>query len=133
MAMLATERHLLLNLEDIGRKEKRFLLDVLVSPSEWFGTSVEMEVDKFKEAKACSAAFKSLIPYRFMSAPKHGGEPGPSWSAGQVVSDASHGPPPQRSRTQRRCESRNKKKSDLRDTIQRRRDQPSGAGSGTKR
>ncbi len=44
--------------EDIGEKEKRFLLDAPVSPSELFGTSVETVVEKFREAKARSAAFK---------------------------------------------------------------------------
>ncbi len=44
-----------MNLADIGEKEKRFLLDVLVSPLELFGTSVKTVVDKFKEEKAHSA------------------------------------------------------------------------------
>ncbi|KAL0188890.1 hypothetical protein M9458_015989, partial [Cirrhinus mrigala] len=61
-AMVVTERHLWMNLADIGRKEKGFLLDSPVSASELFGTSVETVVEKFKEAKACSAAFKSFIP-----------------------------------------------------------------------
>ncbi len=37
-AMVATERYLWMNMADIGEKEKRFLLDVPVSPSELFGT-----------------------------------------------------------------------------------------------
>ncbi len=44
------------NLADIGKKEKGFLLDAPVSPSELFGTSVETVVEKFREAKARSAA-----------------------------------------------------------------------------
>ncbi len=38
-AMVVTERHLWVNLADIGKKEKGFLLDAPVSPSELFGTS----------------------------------------------------------------------------------------------
>ncbi|KAL0152608.1 hypothetical protein M9458_052331, partial [Cirrhinus mrigala] len=63
-----TERHLWVNLVDIGRKEKGFLLDAPVSSSELFGTSVEMVVEKFKEANARSAAFKGAFTsvVRFM-------------------------------------------------------------------
>ncbi|KAL0160129.1 hypothetical protein M9458_043854, partial [Cirrhinus mrigala] len=56
-AMVVTERHLWVNLADLGRKEKGFLLDAPVSPSELFGTS-------FRKAKTRSAAFKTLIPRR---------------------------------------------------------------------
>ncbi len=94
VAMVATERHLWVNLADIGEKEKRFFLDTPVSPSELFGTSVEMVIHKFGEARARSAAYESFIPCRFMSALKHRGGPG------QVVSVATCGPP--RTRSQRR-------------------------------
>ncbi len=57
-AMVVTERHLWVNLADIGKKEKGFFLDSPVSPSELFSTSVEMVVEKFRR----SAAFKSFIP-----------------------------------------------------------------------
>lgn len=43
---MATERHLWLNLADIGRKEKAFLLDGPLSPSGLFGTSTEAVVEK---------------------------------------------------------------------------------------
>ncbi len=56
VAMVATERHLWVNLADIGEKEKRFFLDTPVSPSELFGTSVEMVIHKFGEARARKAA-----------------------------------------------------------------------------
>ncbi len=46
VAMVVTERHLWVNLADIGKKEKGFLLDAPVSPSELFGTSVETVVEK---------------------------------------------------------------------------------------
>ncbi len=78
VAMVVTERHLWLNLVDIWKKEKGFLLDAPVSPSELFGTSVEMVVKKFREAKACSAAFKSFIPRRSRSEPEQRRGPGPS-------------------------------------------------------
>ncbi|KAL0147723.1 hypothetical protein M9458_056962, partial [Cirrhinus mrigala] len=64
VAMVVTERHLWVNLADLGKKEKGFLLDTPVSPSELFGTSVGTVIEKFKEAKACSAAFKTFIPRR---------------------------------------------------------------------
>ncbi len=57
-AMMVTERHLWVNLTDIGKKNKGFLLDAPVSPSKLFSTSVETVVEKFREAKACWAAFK---------------------------------------------------------------------------
>ncbi|ROL45669.1 hypothetical protein DPX16_17785 [Anabarilius grahami] len=69
-AMVATERHLWLNIADIGEKEKGFLLDAPVSPSELFGTSVKAVVGKFIEAKACSA-FKTCITLRSHSGPRH--------------------------------------------------------------
>ncbi len=40
-AMVVMERHLWVNLADLEKKEKGFLLDAPVSPSELFGTSVE--------------------------------------------------------------------------------------------
>ncbi len=69
-AMVVMERHLCVNLADIGKKEKCFLLDAPVSPSELFSTSIEMMVEKFREAKACSAAFKTFIPRRSRSEPE---------------------------------------------------------------
>ncbi len=84
--MVATERHLWMNLADIGEKKKPFLLNAPVSPSELFGTSVETVIDK------------SCIPRRSRSEPEHRGGPGPSWSAGQrqgqVISVANRGPSP---------------------------------------
>ncbi|ROI16570.1 hypothetical protein DPX16_22547 [Anabarilius grahami] len=49
VVMVATERRLWLNLPDIGEKEKGFLLDAPVLPSELLGTSVEAVVGKFRE------------------------------------------------------------------------------------
>ncbi len=127
VAMVATERHLWMNLVDIVEKEKRFLLDAPVSPSELFGTSVETVDKKFREAKARSAAFKSCLPCRSRSEPERQGGPGPSRSEnqrqGQVISVANRGPPPRRSRSQRRRKWMDRR----RETIQSRRGQPSAA------
>ncbi len=105
-AMVATERHLWLNLADIGEKEKRFLLDTPVSPSELFGIFVETVVHEFREERARLAAYESFISRRSMSASKHRGGPDPSWSAGQkqgqVVSVGTRARLPPRSRSQRR-------------------------------
>ncbi len=83
-----------------------------------------MVVEKFEEAKARSAAFKSCIPRRSRSEPERRGGPGPSRSAdrrqGQVISVANRGPP--------RSQRRHKWKDRRRETVQRRRSQPSAAG-----
>ncbi|KAL0202332.1 hypothetical protein M9458_000350, partial [Cirrhinus mrigala] len=76
-AMVVTERHLWVNLADLGKKEKGFLLDVPVSPSELFGIS-------FREAKVRSAAFRTFIPRRTRG-------PGPR---AQKASVAARAPPP---------------------------------------
>ncbi|XP_073708624.1 uncharacterized protein [Garra rufa] len=114
-AMVATERHLWLNLADVGRKEKGFLLDAPVSPSELFGASVETVVEKFREAKTRSAAFKSFIPRRPRSQPEHhrGPAPPPSEEQRQVqkASVASRAPPPPASST--RWENRGKSFRDI--------------------
>ncbi|KAL0195685.1 hypothetical protein M9458_009257, partial [Cirrhinus mrigala] len=90
-AMVVTERHLWVNLADLGRKEKGFLLDAPVSPSELFGTSVKTVIEKFKEAKMRSAAFKAFIPRRSRSKPEHQRGPGPQAQKASVVARA---PPP---------------------------------------
>lgn len=68
-AMVARESHLWVSVVDIGEKESDFLLDVLVLPSELFGTSVEMVVRcwKLREAKVWFVAFKTYIPCRSRS------------------------------------------------------------------
>ncbi len=97
-AMVVTERHLWVNLADIGKKERGFLLDAPVSPSELSGTSVETVVEKFREARAHSAAFKTFIPRRSRSEPEQSRGPGPSWSEeqrwAQKASVATRAPPP---------------------------------------
>lgn len=71
------------NLADIGMKERGFLLDATVSPSELFATSIETVVEKFKAAKIRLGAFKSFIQRRSRSEPEQQRGPGPSQSKGQ--------------------------------------------------
>ncbi len=47
-----------MNLADLERKEKGFLLDAPVSPSELFGTSVDTVVEKFREARLLEPSFR---------------------------------------------------------------------------
>ncbi len=82
-SMVVMEQYLWVNLADIGKKEKGFLLYAPVSPSELFGTSVETVVEKFREAKVRSAAFKTFIPRRSRSEPEQNWGPGLSWSEDQ--------------------------------------------------
>ncbi|CAM4608253.1 unnamed protein product [Leuciscus chuanchicus] len=63
-ALVATERHLWLNLSGIGEREKTFLLDAPISSSGLFGDAVNTVVDRFQETKRQSAALKHLIPRR---------------------------------------------------------------------
>ncbi len=120
-AMVVTERHLWVNLADIGKKEKGFLLDAPVSPSELFGTSVETVVEKFRVAKARSAAFKSFFPRRSRSEPEQRRGPGPSPSGdqrwAQKASVAARAPPPPAGRG-RGWRGSNRGRQDLREVFQ---------------
>ncbi|KAL0152362.1 hypothetical protein M9458_052087 [Cirrhinus mrigala] len=120
-AMVVTERHLWVNLADLGKKERGFLLDAPVSPSELFGTSVETVVEKFREARARSAAFKTFIPRRSRSEPEQYGGPGPSCSEGrrqaQKTSVATRAPPPPAGGSGRKRGSRGGRQ-DLKEVIQ---------------
>ncbi len=126
-AMVVTERHLWVNLADLEKKEKGFLLDAPVSPSQLFGASVETVVEKFREARARSAAFKTFIPRRSRSEPEQSGGPGPSWSEdqrrAQKASVATRAPPPPAGRGRGRYWSKRGKRQDLREVIQTKRSQ----------
>ncbi len=119
--LVATERHLWLNLEYFREKEKNFLLDASVSPSKLFGTSVETVIGKFLEAKARFAAFKTFMPRRSRSKPQATKGAGSSQSEDrrqdQKASTASRAPPPSRGRARRRRKARGRRK-DLREVIQ---------------
>ncbi|KAL0150814.1 hypothetical protein M9458_053896, partial [Cirrhinus mrigala] len=94
-ALVVMERHLWVNLADIGKKERGFLFNAPVSPSVLFGTSVETVVERFVTR---SAAFKSFIPRRSRSEPEQHRGPGPSRfqeeRQAQRTSAATHVPPP---------------------------------------
>ncbi len=126
-AMVVMERHLWVNLADLEKKEKGFLLDAPVSPSQLFGASVETVVEKFREARARSAAFKTFIPRRSRSEPEQSGGPGPSWSEdqrrAQKASVATRAPPPPAGRGRGRYWSKRGKRQDLREVIQTKRSQ----------
>ncbi len=117
-AMVVTERHLWVNLAD--------LLDMPISPSELFGTSVETVVEKFREARARSAAFETFIPRRSRSEPEQSRGPGPAWSEdrrrAQKASVATRAPPPPAGRARGRYRSRRGRR-DLREVIQTKRSQ----------
>ncbi len=119
-AMVVTERHLWVNLADLEKKEKGFLLDAPVSPSELFGTSVEMGVDKFREARARSAAFKTFIPRRSRSQPEQSRGPDSSWfedrRRAQKASVATRAPPPPAGRGRGRYKSK-RGRQDLREVV----------------
>ncbi|KAI2645290.1 NADP-dependent malic enzyme, chloroplastic [Labeo rohita] len=103
------------------RKEMGFLLDAPVLPSEHFGTSVETVVERFREAKARSAAFKTLIRRKTRSEPKQQKGPGPSRSEdrrrAQKTSVVTRAPPPPSGGSGRWCESKGGRQ-DLREVIQ---------------
>lgn len=79
-AMVAMERHLWVNLADIGQKERNFLLDLPVSPSKLSSTSAKTVIEKFREVKAWSVAFKKFKPRRSRPAPQNSRGRGPSGS-----------------------------------------------------
>ena len=63
-ALVATERHLWLNLSEIKDKEKHFLLDAPVSTSGLFGDAVNSAVIKSQEASKQAATLQKLLPRR---------------------------------------------------------------------
>ncbi|CAM4515725.1 unnamed protein product [Leuciscus chuanchicus] len=63
-ALVATERHLWLNLSDIKEKEKHVLLDAPVSTVGLFGDAVNSAVAKSQEAAKQAAALQKLLPRR---------------------------------------------------------------------
>ncbi len=54
-ALVATERHIWLNLSNIKGKDKNFLMD---APSGLFGDAVNLVVEKFQESAKQAAAFQ---------------------------------------------------------------------------
>lgn len=62
VAAMATERHLCLILSVIKEKDKAFFLDAPLSPSDPFGDTVSLVVERFQEAKHQSAVFQMHLP-----------------------------------------------------------------------
>ncbi len=92
--LVATERHLWLNLTEI--REKVFLLDALVFSSGLFGDAVNAIVDKLRAAKTQSAAFKQFMPRRAhepVTASSSRERPAPRKEPVGTVSDPAHPPP----------------------------------------
>lgn len=83
VAIEAIERHLWLNLANIGKKEKNFL-DASLLPSGLFNTFVEVVVEKFRAVRAQSAAFRRYIPCHTRSSPKATERAGPSRIGGRT-------------------------------------------------
>lgn len=126
-AMVATERHLWLNLSGIKEKDRSFLLDAPLSASGLFGDAVNSVVDRFQESRKQSAAFQQYLPRKAKAKSSRGGQsnqPQPSASsshrAEQKESVSSRAPPPgswqQRKRSQKPKSS--SQRGDLRDVIQ---------------
>ncbi|XP_067241145.1 uncharacterized protein [Chanodichthys erythropterus] len=63
-ALVATERHLWLNLSDIRDRDKAALMDAPLSPAGLFGDAVTTVVERFQETKKQSAAFQRFFPRR---------------------------------------------------------------------
>lgn len=74
-AMVVTERHLWLSLLGIRVKDMSFLLGALICPSGLFGTSVEIVVERFKEVRTQSAAFRRCIAWKSESKPSDSSKP----------------------------------------------------------
>ncbi len=62
--LVATERHIWLNLSNIKGKDKNFIMDAPISPSGLFGDAVNLVVDRFQESAKQAAAFQKLLPSR---------------------------------------------------------------------
>ena len=122
-ALVATERHLWLNLADIKDKDRSFLLDAPVDPSGLFGDAVNSVVERFQESKKQAEVFKKFLPRRVQLTGAAGREqPQPSSSsyrAQQKESVASRAPPQKYWKQTQHSQSKSSKpKSDLRVVLQ---------------
>lgn len=62
--LVATERHLWLNLSGIKECGKDFLLDGLVSPKGLFGKAVTTVIRWFQESKKQAPVFSKILPLK---------------------------------------------------------------------
>ncbi len=76
VALVATERHLWLNLSNIKGKDKNFLMDAPIFPSGLFGGAVNSVIERFQES--AKQAARNSSPAAFISpgllsgsSPKH--------------------------------------------------------------
>lgn len=65
--LVASERHLWLNLTGMQERDRVVLLDSPVSPTGLFGGAVEEVLDRFQETTRQAAAFRRYLPRRFQS------------------------------------------------------------------
>ncbi len=63
-ALVATERHLWLNLSNFKGKDKNFFMDYLICPSGLFGDAANSVVKRFQESATQAAAFQKFLPRR---------------------------------------------------------------------
>ncbi len=63
-AVVATERHLWMNLSDTKDKDRFFLLDIPLVPSGLFDDAVSFVVKRFQEGKKQAAAFQRFLSRR---------------------------------------------------------------------
>lgn len=63
-ALVATKKHLWLNLSDMQDKDRFFFLDALLSPSGLFGDAVNTVIERFQEARKQAAAFQRFLAER---------------------------------------------------------------------
>jgi len=122
-ALVATERHLWLNLSNMKDKEKNFLLDAPLSSAGLFGDSVNSVIERFQEEKKQAAALQKFLPLRVhVSGAAGRGQPQPTTSsshrAQQKQSVASRAPPQQNWQGTRRSQAKSSRgKADLRTVI----------------
>ncbi len=99
-ALVATERHLWLNLSNIKGKDKNFLMDAPLSSSGLFGDAVNSVDKRFQESAKQAAAFQKLLPRHIhISGAAEWEQPitskaSSSYRAAQKQSTAYRAPPP---------------------------------------
>lgn len=122
-ALVATERHLWLNLSEMKDKDRAFLLDAPLAPPGLFGDAVNSVVERFQESKKQAEAFKKFLPRRHQPSGTAGrGQSQPSSSSyrDQQRESVAFRAPPQRHGGQKRHSQPkpSKPKTDLRAVLQ---------------
>ncbi|MGL5156228.1 MAG: hypothetical protein ACRC9H_15105, partial [Aeromonas veronii] len=98
-AMVVTERHLWLNLTEINKEDKSFLLNAPLNPFSLFGGAVTPVTDRFLKAKEQSAVLQQFLPQGTQVSPAAEREQQKPVTSSlhrqqQKVSVAIHAPPP---------------------------------------